>query len=280
MTKKITLLIFLLVSALSHAQVGIGTVAPNNDSALDVNSDSKGVLISRVSLAQTTSSTPLTNHVAGMIVYNTSLSGTGDTMVFEGFYYNDGSQWIRLEPLTTEIGDIKHSLLTEDHHGWYLLDGRNVSTLSPYAQASATSIGFGTNIPNASDKILKGKSGSESLMAVGGNNSVALTQANLPNVIFNGTTTTAGNHSHDHEDKYHGVPENLNLVTGLLGILSGLVLNILNNNVGASTVSTATSTSSTAGNHFHTATVSTGGSSLPLDNVSHLVTNTFVYLGK
>jgi len=280
MTKKITFLFFLLVSGFIYAQVGIGTKTPNDNSVLDVSSDTKGVLITRVTLDDTASSAPLSNHVAGMIVYNTAVSGTGDIAVFQGFYYNDGKQWVRLEPLSTAIGDIKHSILTQDHNGWYLLNGRSKATLSANAQSNATSIGFGANIPNATDKFLKGKSASEALMDTGGSNSVVLTQANLPNVTFNGTANSSGSHTHDFTDRHHSVPEDLNLVTGLLGILSGVVLNILNNYVGDDDVTTSTVTSTSAGSHNHTATVNTGGSSAPLSNVSHLVTNTFVYLGK
>lgn len=276
---KITCLFFLFVSCSMFSQVGIGTDTPNKDSVLDISSDSKAILITRVSLIQTNSPSPLTNHIAGMIVYNTSLAGTGDTAVYQGFYYNNGSQWIRLEPLSTAIGDIKHSLLTEDHNGWYKLDGRTTASLPSTAAANAASIGFGTTIPDATDKFLKGKSSSEALKATGGSNTTTLTQSNLPNVIFSGTANNAGNHTHDYTDKYHGVPENINIVTGLLGILGSIVLNVLNNDIGSNTVSNTTSTSSSNGNHNHTATISTGGSSAPIGKVSHLVTNTFVYLG-
>ncbi|MGX7668167.1 hypothetical protein [Flavobacterium pedocola] len=271
----------MFVSLSLYSQVGIGTSTPDSNSVLDIKSDAKGVLISRVTLSATSIASPLSQHVAGMIVYNTTPSGTGDLAVYKGFYYNDGNQWIRLEPLTTQIGDVKHSLLTEDHNGWYLLDGRNTNLLPAKAQANATTVGFTTNLPDATDRILKGKSASESLMAVGGNNTVALTQANLPNVTFTGTTDTTGDHSHGHDDKYHGTPESLNLVTGLLGILGGIVLNILNNDVGSDSVTTiSTPSSSYSGTHNHSATVNTGGSSASLGKVSHMVTNTFVYLGK
>lgn len=280
MVQKTTLILLLFLSFNLYSQVGIGTDTPDTNSALDITSLKKGVLITRIPLTETTSPLPLANHVAGMVVYNTSTSGTSDKIVTPGFYYNNGTQWMRLEPLTTAIGDIKHSIVTTDHNGWYLLNGRNTSTLPTKAQVNATSIGFGATLPNATDKFLKGKSSSEALMATGGTNTIQLTQSNLPNVTFNGTANSAGAHTHDYDDKYHSVPENLNLVTGLLGILSGIVLNILNNDVGSDTVSTTTSTSSANGNHSHTATISTGGTSTPLNKTSHLVTNTFVYLGK
>ncbi|MEW5676237.1 hypothetical protein ABGT15_07980 [Flavobacterium enshiense] len=280
MTRKITLLFILFISTTLYSQVGIGTDTPNENSVLDIKSETKGVLITRVALTATNNASPLSQHVAGMIVYNITPSGVGDQAVYKGFYYNNGTEWIRLEPLTTQIGDIKHSLLTEDHNGWYLLDGRNTNLLPTKAQTNASTIGFTTQIPDARDRILKGKSALESLMDTGGNNTVNLSQTNLPNVTFTGSTNSTGDHNHNHDDKYHGTPESLNLVTGLLGILSGVVLNILNNDVGSDTVSTTVSNTSSNGNHNHTATVNTGGSAAPLDKVSHMVTNTFVYLGK
>lgn len=280
MVKKITYLIALLLSNISFSQVGIGTSTPSSDAALEISSSNSGVLISRIPLVSTTAYAPLSGHVAGMIVYNTATSGAGNAKVEPGFYYDNGFQWIRLEPLTTGIGDVKQSILTEDHHGWYLLNGRVVASLPATASANAILLGFITNLPDATDRFLKGKSGVESLSAVGGNNTRALTQANLPNVTFSGTANSSGDHTHDYDDKYHGTTENLNIVTGLLGILSGVLLNILNNDVGSPTVTSTATTSTIAGNHNHTATVSTGGSAAALPTASHMVTNTFVYLGK
>ncbi len=261
------------------AQIGIGTSNPNKDAALEVASNTEGILITRIPLQATNSPTPLVSHVAGMIVYNTATNGVDGIAVIPGFYYNNGSKWIRLEPTTTAIGDIKNSILTTDHNGWYLLDGRNISLLPTNAQTNAASIGFGTNIPDATDRFLKGKSMSETIMSYGGNNNRVLTQANLPNVNFNGIANSSGNHSHQYEDKYHGIPENLNLITGLLGILGGILLNILNNDIGHSSLTATTSNSSVSGNHNHTATVSTGGNDDVLPLPSHMITNTFVYLG-
>lgn len=279
MTKIITLFLCLFFSCLS-AQVGIGTDTPNADAALDLTSTAKGVLITRIGLNATTDAAPLSSHVAGMIVYNTASAGSGNSAVEPGFYYNNGVLWLRLEPSPIAIGDIKHSLLANDHHGWYKLDGRAKASLPATAQTNATMIGFGALIPDATNKFLKGKSISESLMTTAGNAAIVLNQANLPNVNFTGSLSASGDHSHGYSDRYHGVPENLNLVTGLLGILSGVVLNILNNDVGSDVVSSRTSTSSSAGAHSHTGTISTGGSSEALAKPAHLVTNTFVYLGK
>jgi hypothetical protein len=39
---------------------------------------------------------PLTAHIAGMVVYNTATAGSGTTAVSPGFYYNNGTEWVRL----------------------------------------------------------------------------------------------------------------------------------------------------------------------------------------
>lgn len=75
-----------------HAQVGIGTTAPNADAELDITSTTRGLLLPRLALTNTTSPAPLTADVAGMVVYNTATAGD----VTPGFYYNDGTDWIRL----------------------------------------------------------------------------------------------------------------------------------------------------------------------------------------
>lgn len=90
-TNKITIL-FILVSIVLHAQVGINTTTPNTNAELDVFSNNRGLLIPRITLVNTTDFSPLSAHVAGMIVYNTNTAGD----VTPGFYYNDGTLWRRV----------------------------------------------------------------------------------------------------------------------------------------------------------------------------------------
>lgn len=91
LVKKIVLLLVFIVSSVS-AQVGIGTRTPHPDAMLEVASSNKGILLPRVALTSSISVNPLSAHVAGMTVYNTA--STGD--VTPGYYYNDGTKWIRL----------------------------------------------------------------------------------------------------------------------------------------------------------------------------------------
>jgi uncharacterized protein (TIGR02145 family) len=103
MTKTTVLLVlaFIMMSAASvNAQVRIGGLDnPNPSAVLDLNAtdatnDGKlGLALPRVELTSTNSYYPLQAHVKGMIVYNTATAGD----ITPGTYYNDGSQWIRLE---------------------------------------------------------------------------------------------------------------------------------------------------------------------------------------
>lgn len=95
----------LILGALSlSAQVGIGTTTPNSDALLDIDASTRmgGLLLPRVGLSNTTNVAPMTAHVAGMTVYNTAT--TGD--VTPGYYYNDGSQWVRIAASGTDKWDL------------------------------------------------------------------------------------------------------------------------------------------------------------------------------
>lgn len=84
--KKLLLLGAFFVSAPFFAQVGIGTVTPNDKSALDIVSTEKGFLMPRMTTAQRIAIFPIADATsAGMRVYDTTT---------KTFWYYDGSQWI------------------------------------------------------------------------------------------------------------------------------------------------------------------------------------------
>lgn len=97
--KIITLLLFFM-TIMTNAQVGLMSDNPNKDAVLDLNNTNgtniKGLLLPKVALNATTSASPMTAHVQGMRVYNTSEAGTGTTQVFPGMYFNDGTKWINV----------------------------------------------------------------------------------------------------------------------------------------------------------------------------------------
>lgn len=93
MIRFITFFTIISFFSISNAQVGIGTTTPN--AALDVDSNTDGVLIPRVSLTATNIATVITPTISEL-VYNNNTSAAGPNQVTPGFYYWDGSLWIRL----------------------------------------------------------------------------------------------------------------------------------------------------------------------------------------
>jgi hypothetical protein len=98
MAKLFFTFLFIVVSVCMQAQnVGIGTTTPNTNAALEISSNSKGLLIPRTS---TTSRTAIANPPKGLMVYDSS---------FSAFYYYDGGKWL-------PVGDKNYDSATVDYH--------------------------------------------------------------------------------------------------------------------------------------------------------------------
>ncbi len=274
--KTLNIIIFsFLFCVITNAQVLISdeTTQPANISSnaileLRTLSKSKGLLLPKVSLTSTTNSSPLPSHITGMLVYNTVTVNNNppSTNVYPGIYYNDGITWSKMDANIPNIGDIKYSNTTTDHDGWYLLNGRATNTLPAIALTNANAISIGANIPNTEDTFLKGKTGAETAGSVIGNNSNTLLISNLPQLNYNVTTTTNGQHTHSYGDRGSGQ---------ILSIESGSVREIVDD------VLASSATTSSNGDHTHPFTISLGGSNVPIDiRPQYLTTNIFIYLGK
>ncbi|MBL1219799.1 hypothetical protein JET18_03065 [Chryseobacterium sp. L7] len=243
------------------------TPAANAQAVLELYSkdQNKGLLMPKVSLTATNNASPFPSHIAGMTVYNTNTTTAALTGVTPGFYYNNGSSWSKLEVQLPNTGDIKYSSTAPDHDGWYLLNGRAISTLPASVQTRATALGFSTTLPDSTDRYLKSRSASETLGTTGGSSTVTLAQANLPNVTYNATTVSSGIHNHTYNDRASGVTASAE------GGSSRTVVDDGSNS----------STTSSTGAHAHTFSVSTGGSNTPLSlQPKYLSAYMFVYLGQ
>ncbi|WP_447642390.1 MULTISPECIES: hypothetical protein [Chitinophagaceae] len=91
----------LAISSMAQSKIKDGTATgsatlPNKDAVLELESGNKGLLLPRIALTATNSPLPLSANVAGMAVYNTTTAGSGATAVTPGYYYNDGSQWVKV----------------------------------------------------------------------------------------------------------------------------------------------------------------------------------------
>ena len=79
----------------SAGNVGIGTNAPGASALLEIGdgTDSKGILLPRVSLTSTTDATTIASAATSLLVYNTNAAMTNGGV---GFWYWDGTQWVRV----------------------------------------------------------------------------------------------------------------------------------------------------------------------------------------
>ncbi len=100
MKKSLLTVVGLISTAFLFGQnVGINATgaAANASAALDVDMANKGILIPRVALTTTTAYAPVTGAATtSLLVYNTATAGTAPSNVTPGYYYWDGSKWVRL----------------------------------------------------------------------------------------------------------------------------------------------------------------------------------------
>lgn len=92
-------------------RIGIGTSNPNNYAKLDIYSDNQGFLVPRIALSSALmdlnadGDNNINNQPVGLMVYNTSSSGTAPDNVFPGYYYWDGSRWTNIN--TTDSSTVE-----------------------------------------------------------------------------------------------------------------------------------------------------------------------------
>jgi len=90
------ILFFFANTNTAYSQIGINTKIPANGALLDITSSNKGLLLPRVALTSTSDVTTITpSATIGLLVYNTVTSGALPFQVTPGFYYWNGSQWLR-----------------------------------------------------------------------------------------------------------------------------------------------------------------------------------------
>jgi trimeric autotransporter adhesin len=92
-----TCCIFFAASLTAQVKIGNNPAAINGNSILELESTNKGLLLPRVALILTTLANPLSSHITGMTVYNTATVND----VTNGYYYNDGTKWIKVAGATT-----------------------------------------------------------------------------------------------------------------------------------------------------------------------------------
>ncbi|MFV0249160.1 MAG: hypothetical protein ACK5H1_09430 [Tenacibaculum sp.] len=192
----------------------------------------------------------------GSLVYNTD-----DNQI----YMHNGADWqpVHKENAAVVYGNIKYSVQSLDHLGWYILDGREISSLPNKAQQRAEALGFTTKLPDAKNRVLKHLNTSQNIGDIGGKATTTLTQNNLPNVNFAGSTDTSGDHNHT----IPGSQDKVSLAYG-------------DNTIGFYVHANRTTPTSDSGAHKHSISLNSGGKNQPFDmSPPYLAVNTFIYLG-
>ena len=138
----ISLFTYLAVT-ISYAQnVAINADAslPNSSAMLDVKSTSKGMLIPRVALTGTADVTTVPSPATSLMVYNTTAAGTGTTAVVPGYYYWNGSAWVRMVASTAATNTVYKTLIP-------FASGTQITltTTAPGPTRQASLVSFGTS---------------------------------------------------------------------------------------------------------------------------------------
>lgn len=182
MKTPLVLFFLLVISFTTNAQVGIGTATPNSSAMLEVSTTSRGILFPRMSSVQRVA---IASPALGLYVFDTNTNSL--------WLYN-GAVWINTVT-EANYGDVKSGFQSADHSGWIKLDGRAVSSLSTAQRSAAATLGFSANLPNAASAYLTQSGGA--MGSLSGSNTLSLTQGNLPSVNFTGTSGSGGSHTHD-----------------------------------------------------------------------------------
>ncbi|MFN4233309.1 MAG: tail fiber domain-containing protein [Bacteroidia bacterium] len=151
-----SLSVLLLLAKQNFAQnVGINATGatPDNSAMLDVAASNKGVLIPRVALTSTTDVTTIASPATSLMVYNTATAGTPPNNVTPGYYYWNGTVWVRVATdgdnwkLTGNAGTNPSSnfLGTTDANDLQIRVN-NISKIHIRSDAAGTNrVGIGTN---------------------------------------------------------------------------------------------------------------------------------------
>lgn len=152
MKYSISSLILFLSFNVCISQVGIGNSTP--EAALDITSNSSGILIPRVALTSITDTTTITNPNGGGIVIGTLIFNNGtSTLTSLGFCYWNGLQW---EFLDSRSGD----------NDWYVEGTSLVATGINQNIYTQGNVAIGTDTPNANLHVSSGNTGNDAVLLI------------------------------------------------------------------------------------------------------------------
>ena len=118
--KYLLFILFLALSMSISAQVAINTDGslPDNSAILDVKSTSQGFLPPRIALSAANNAAPVISPASGLLVYNTSYSGSLPNNVMPGYYYWNSMRWV---PVSSPQGSTPGDMLYWNGTQWAVI---------------------------------------------------------------------------------------------------------------------------------------------------------------
>lgn len=99
----------MLAASFVNAQSGgIGTTIPHPSAKLEIAASSKGLLPPRVALQSLADAATIPSPAAGLVVYNTATAGSPPLHVMPGYYFFNGSNWLRIGGPGSAPGDMQY----------------------------------------------------------------------------------------------------------------------------------------------------------------------------
>jgi hypothetical protein len=214
----------LLITLQAQAQVGIGTTTPDGSAQLDVSSTNKGILTPRMSRADRDAiPTPAT----GLLIFQTDET--------DGFYYYNGSAWVRIRDNATGSAD---PVLANGTAGGQVYLTAPTSPYAPQAPQTVTgdvtinAQGTTSLAPGAvaTDKLTTGAVTLEKLAATGtvdgttflrGDNTWATSPGLITTSVFKGSVGTIAT---SHSFQFAGPTTTITLTTSKQVTASGVVV--------------------------------------------------------
>lgn len=119
--------------SISFSQVSIGSNAVDPSAALEVNFSDKGILVPSIALQSNIDFSTVISPSNGLIVYNTSSSGTNSQKVYEGYYFFNGTIWEQLNYKNTvnlNLQSGNYTLTNSDFNSTVIINSSSPVTLT------------------------------------------------------------------------------------------------------------------------------------------------------
>ncbi|MBK8518491.1 MAG: hypothetical protein IPL55_20050 [Saprospiraceae bacterium] len=107
----------------SQVKIGDNPTTINPNSVLEIESGTQGVLMPRLQLSASANPAPLSAHIAGMTIYNTATAAD----VTPGFYYNDGTKWVKFAQNFITLNGLSYTPTNEIKLGGVLVQPTTIA---------------------------------------------------------------------------------------------------------------------------------------------------------